>query len=201
MQVVAPILRAIARVSIAIATSVALLSPVTPASQVRPLNVEQMTERAARIFSGRCVATEIVVDTELGVAVTVATFEVDRVAKGDVGGTVALRMLGGDGVGTDDMAGMPRFRAGDEVVLFLYGESASGLSSPVGLGQGRFSVVTDKLGRKIALNDFANRNLLVDLTPAARERLAASSAIDVERKRIEPSALLDLAEALAAVAP
>jgi hypothetical protein len=172
----------------------ALAPGVTQASQVRPVNLEQMTERAGRIFSGRCVETGVIVDPMLGAEVTVATFQVERAIKGDAGGRVTIRMLGG-------AAGVPRFQPGEDVVLFLYGESRLGLTSPVGLGQGRFSVMTDKLGRRVAINDFANRNLLQGLTPAGRSRLGPALQAAEAQREIEPAALLDMAETLLATAP
>lgn len=175
----------------------ALLGAPARASQVRPINIEEMTGRAARIFAGRCVEVQTTVDPAFGHEVTLATFEVDRVVKGSLGRTISVRMPGGDDA-SGGTAGMPLFRPGEEVVLFLYGESEMGFSSPVGLGQGRFSVVTDKQGRRIALNGLVNRNLLRALTPEARTRLGGSFETWKDRKDLEPAALLDMAEALAA---
>jgi hypothetical protein len=147
------------------------------ATQSRPLNLEQMTERAATIFAGRCTGVRAEHDRKLGLDVTVATFHVDRAIKGTTGRTVTVRM---PWVGESAIpAGVPSFARGDEVVLFLYGESASGMRAPVGLGQGRFRVVTDKQGRKMAINDFGNRNLMHG--PA---------------ERLSPDALLDAADGL-----
>ena len=47
-------------------------------------------------------------------------------------------------------------------MLFLYGESASGWSSPVGLGQGKFTVFEDKLGQRRALNALGDELGLTD---------------------------------------
>lgn len=170
-----------------LALSCALIT--VEASQVRSIDLEQMTERAARIFSGRCVATEVVFDAAVGSRVTVATFRVDRAVKGTPGRTVTIRMLGastGDRM-EGDAAGVPAFRVGEEVVLFLYGESALGLTAPVGLGQGRFEIVTDKQGRKLALNDLANKNLV----RAGRADRAARFA-----EALDPTSLLDRVEKL-----
>jgi len=170
------------------------------ASQVRLVDLEQMTQRAARIFSGRCTGTSVEFDESLGREITVATFEVRRAVKGVTGGTVTLRMLAG--AAADAPSGVPTYRTGEDVVLFLYGESAQGLSSPVGLGQGRFRVLTDKQGRRLALNDFGNRNLLTGLRPEARARLRARGNATLRRAEVahrddlDPADLLDVAEAL-----
>ena len=172
------------------------------ASQVRLIDLEQMTQRAARIFSGRCTGTSVVFDESMGRDVTVATFQVDRAVKGVTTDTVTVRML--SGAAADAPAGVPAFRAGDEVVLFLYRESAQGLSSPVGLGQGRFRVLKDKQGRKLALNDFGNRNLMTGLRPEVRDRLQARNEAAPRRPaahprdELDPAALLDAVETLVA---
>lgn len=188
--------------NIASACTVAALA-LTPAraTQVRLVNLEEMTSRAERIFSGRCLAVEVAHDFELGNDVTVATFEGHRTVKGSADRTVTIRMGVGDSTRGGGTPGVPSFHAGDEVVLFLYGPSQAGLTSPVGLGQGRFRVVEDKQGRRIAVNDFANRNLLRGLTPGAEARLRATIESATPTAGIVPETLLDMAGALAASGP
>ncbi len=157
----------------------ALVASGANASTVRPLNLEEMTGRAAQVFVGRCTAVEIVTDEVLGVPVAVATFEVRAVLKGAVGRTATIRQLpSADGTtsGPAGIAGMPTVRPGEEVVLFLYGATASGLTAPVGFGQGKFAVVSDKSGRRFAINGFGNRHLLRGLKESTRQKLGLSSA-------------------------
>lgn len=180
------------------ALSLAILALPARASQVRPVNLEEMTTSAASIFSGTVLDVTETLDPGIGRAITLVTFEVDRVAKGDIGSALTVRMLGGE---SGNVAGVPSFRPGDDVVLFLYGNSDLGLASPVGLGQGRFAVTTDKEGRRIAINDFGNRNLLRGLTPQARERLGASLTEWQSRRDVESDALLDMAASLAVAQP
>jgi len=172
---------------------------VTTASQVRSVNLEQMTARAATIFSGRCIAVRTEADPALGHDVIVARFKVRRAVKGASGPIVTVRMLTGDDAG--GFADLPRFQTGEEVVLFLYGESALGLRSPVGLGQGRFRVTPDKQGRQVATNDVGNRNLLRELSPAAHRRLAHVPENADPAERLGPDELLNMVEALAASEP
>ena len=170
------------------------------ASKVRRVNLEQMTERADKIFAGRCVGTTVTLDPELGREVTIVTFRVTRAVKGDVGETVTVRMLGRqDAAATrgEAVAGHSRFEAGEEVVLFLYGDSSLGLTSPVGLGQGKFTVVEDKQGRKIAFNSTGNKTLFGGLTSRASERLGAAVEQWKRKQGVEPEALLDMAATLA----
>jgi hypothetical protein len=164
---------------------VGLYFTTTLATQSRPLNLEEMTDRATTIFAGRCTHVRVEHDRSLGRDVTVATFHVDRAIKGATGSAITVRM---PWVGESAIpAGVPSYARGDEVVLFLYGESASGMRAPVGLGQGRFRVVTDKQGHKLAINDFGNRNLLHGVSASMRQRLAGS---------VTPNGLLDAADDL-----
>jgi len=169
------------------------------ATQVRPLNLEQISARAATIFTGVCTQVRVERDPNAG-WVSVATFEVSRSAKGRVGKKVTIRLPGGQRdlePRSTEIAGMPGFRRGDEVVLFLYGTSAIGLTSPVGLGQGHFDVVRDKQGKKLAINAFGNERLLDGVAPATRGRLGAAASPSPGAKGIEVDALLDVAAAVA----
>ena len=141
------------------------------------MTLEEMTERAGRIFSGQCTEVRVVEQPGRGMPVTEVTFRVDRTLKGGPGGALTIRQPGVAG-GTErgvGILGLPRFRPGEEVILFLYGESASGLTSPVGLGQGKFTVVTDKDGLRWAVNDYGNRNLFRETPDAPGERPVAAA--------------------------
>lgn len=175
-------------------TTVWLFVSQASASQVRSVNLEEMTARAGAIFSGRCLDVRTVTDPTIGRDVSEARFEVHRAVKGATGRTVTVRMLSGD----DGFADVPMFARGEDVVLFLYRESSLGLRSPVGLGQGRFKVASGKNGRSIAVNEFGNRNLLRELSPMAKARLAHSHQARDDDQQLDPDALLDMAEALAA---
>ena len=63
-----------------------------PASQVRPVNLEELTARADRIFVGRCIETQVVPSEKLG-AVTRVTFAVERVVKGDLEATLTIETV------------------------------------------------------------------------------------------------------------
>ncbi len=166
------------------------------ASQVRPVDLDQMTRRAARIFSGRCLHSRIEHDLALGREVVVSTFQVQRAVKGVEGRTITVRMLAAPSAAAGDEApGVPSFRKGDEVVLFLYGDSPMGLTSPVGLGQGRFRVFKDKQGRRAALNDFGNTHLIRDQGARGQRAAGAKQAPPVP---LDPDDLLDRAARIAA---
>ena len=170
------------------------LAPPTHATRVRPLNLDQMTERASRVFSGRCVEVTYTLDPELGREVVLVTFEVERAVKGEMGATVQIRVLPADEGRGQGVDGVPGFEPGEEVVLFLYGESAVGLTSPVGFGQGKFTVQEDKSGNRVAINAYGNRNLFKGLSSAASEHLG--DVVPRGRETISPTDLLDGVELL-----
>jgi hypothetical protein len=171
---------------------------IVQASKVRPVNLEEMTQRAAVIFSGRCIDVRVVKDPLVG-TITMSTFEVSRVLKGDAGHQITVKSLGAQPLGAQrggDLPGMPSFRKNEEVVLFLYGKNTRGLSSPVALGQGKFTILADKQGRKQAVNAYGNARLLEGLSPRARRRLGASLVQLGDEPVLEPVTLLNMVDAL-----
>jgi len=175
-----------------------LLTLPVQAGQIRTVNLEELTVRADRIFAGRCLETEIVAHPQLG-AVTRVTFEVERAVKGDLGATLTIEvMAGGAGRAASGFTALdvPRFAPGERVVLFLYPDSSMGLTSPVALGQGKFSVLRDKEGRELAVNALGNRDLLRGLSTEAKEGAGASLEPWDEKRGIPPQSLLDAAEEL-----
>jgi hypothetical protein len=166
------------------------------ASRVRPVNLEEMAQRADRIFMGRCVGVRTAVDRDLGQVVTYATFMTGRTVKGRAHGAVIIKLLGDqidDGGPVRGVDGVPRFHEGEEVVLFLYGDSRRGLTSPVGLGQGKFVVFNDKKGKRQALNALGNETLLRGLSPGALEKLG-DLATRPAHGGVDPDALLDMVQ-------
>ena len=169
------------------------------AARTRPMNLEEMTRRADRIFTGRCVNVQVTRDRDLDQVVTYVTFMPNRVEKGVIRGNLTIKLLGDQDEGAPRVAstdGVPTFHNGEEVVLFLYGNSRLGLTSPVGFGQGKFALVKDKRGRSLAFNGFANENLFRDLSPGALRRLGHRIPKSHEHAEISPDELLDLVHAL-----
>ncbi len=168
------------------------------AGQARPLNIVEMTQRAETIFSGRCLEMESEVDPVLNRPVTRLRFGVSRATKGQPGEEVTIRLLGHpmNGGHAWSIAGLPTFDPDEEVVLFLYGVSRSGLTSPVGLGQGKFTVTRDKLGRATARNPYGNSQLFQRLSDAERRQLQAIAPDWGGGKQIPTERLLDMTVAL-----
>ncbi len=160
------------------------------ASRVRPMNLEEMTARAGRIFRGTCTAVETARDPGSALDVARVTFRVERRVKGSAPESLTVRMLA-------DSGGAALFRPGERVVLFLYDESRSGLTSPVGLGQGKFAIVEDKHGREVAVHGLGGDVLFRGLSPKASAKLGGLAARRWGREGVPPDTLLDMAESLA----
>ncbi len=83
--------------------------------------------------------------------------------------TLTLRQLGGVVDGIESVVpGMPSFKKGEEVVVFLSQKDAAGYPWVMGLQQGKYTVVTDEHGQKSVRNE-----LSADLTrvgPAGGEK-------------------------------
>ena len=166
------------------------------------MTLEEMTERAGRIFSGQCTGVRVVEQPGRGMPVTEVTFRVDRTLKGRPGDTLTIRQPGGQGVAGERSAGilgLPRFRPSEEVILFLYGESASGLTSPVGLGQGKFTIYTGKDGLRWAVNEFGNQDLFRETSDEPGEGRGAADGRGP--REIPADALLERVRALLRAEP
>jgi hypothetical protein len=103
---------------------------------------------------------------------TFLTIEADEYFKGGPGGTVVVRVPGGQmGRYKTIFVGAPEFQRGDEVVLFLRGNPARG-AFIVGLSQGAFRVAPDRTGRRVVTspvlmgktNDLAEAVVRGDIT-------------------------------------
>ena len=175
-----------------------LMTPPVLASKVRLLNLEDMVFRADRIVSGRCVGTRTEIDKNSGHEAMFVTLHVDLLLKGYAPATLTYKTQPLPGVLTGRENGIDDFgcHAGDELILLLYGESAEGFSSPVGLGQGQFIVSSDKLGRRVARNKMGNEGLLRGLSVAAQRSLRALVAPAEGPGELSPDQLVDLIQAV-----
>jgi hypothetical protein len=122
---------------------------------VRQINLAKMTGSAGYIFSGVCINREIRYDKDIEREVYVFTFRVNQMIKGAPRNQFTVRTS----KTLVEMKQVPIYNIGDEVVLFLYGESRLGFTSPVGLGQGKFSVRYFPNGEKKVVNENNNLNL------------------------------------------
>jgi len=144
------------------------------------VNLEEMIAGSSRIFIGTCVdARETYEHFAQGSApVTVYTFKVSEVIKGDVPTIFTFKQRGhrsrqgkprrGDVIiggrvanPTTYFHGLSEYEVGDEVLLMLnpFAQSGDKLTSPVGLYQGAFYVSTMPSGKKMLRNSINNQGL------------------------------------------
>jgi hypothetical protein len=127
------------------------------ATTLERMSVAKMTQRAQLVVRAQCVANSVAWDG--GEIWTFTTFEVEDSWKGSPAGAarqVTVRLLGGS-VGNliSTVSGVPRFHAGEEVILFLQ-PTARGDFSVVSWVQGTFRVHRDaRSGAEIVVQDTA----------------------------------------------
>lgn len=132
---------------------------------VLQLNLQQMTWLAERVFVGTCISVKAEKDSS-GKPVQYVTYEVSDMIKGTAADRVTFKQLGatedqitrGDETIVGVFRELPRYRVGEESVVFLSEEGVLGLTAPIGLGQGKF-VVQEHEGGKTVINGMGNRGL------------------------------------------
>lgn len=135
------------------------------AQRSKPMNIEDLVKKSEVIIYGVVEKVESGKDSQSGLLVTYITINVYENFYGAVTGKYTFKQYGGKADGlVYSPAGIPRFNENEEVVLMLYPQSKKGLQSPVGMEQGKFSVVTDKpSGKKFVQNKIPNPNLFKHL--------------------------------------
>jgi hypothetical protein len=113
------------------------------ATMLTAMPLERIAREAVRIVHGTVVDVQAGRDRS-GLPATWVTLEVARSLKGDATRRVTIKQYGAptalsDGTVTH-VTGLPGYTIGEEVVLFLRGESRLGFTSPVGFGQGKYRV-------------------------------------------------------------
>ena len=139
-----------------LALMLVLAAPVAAAS-VRALNLEQLMQIADRVFVGKVVAVRVAFDDASQRPARFTTFDVLRPVKGHLGATVTIKQLAGLIPGQTVLPiGLPAFQSGQELVVFLHGDSSMGYTSPVGLSQGQLPVRTAPNGSKTVVGPWTN---------------------------------------------
>ena len=151
------------------------------ATKVKPVNLEQLVEKADRIFVGICTAVEEITVPGTQLPATRYTFRVSESLKGQLDETVVIRQFGVRGSEREDrrtvgprIPGMPAYEEGEEVILFLAGDSQVGMTSPIGFSQGAFRVI-NRGGVRSVENGVKNMGLfrgLLSESKAAKWKLS-----------------------------
>jgi len=132
------------------------------ATSVLKLSLQELTKKSDSIVMARVDDAVASWDAGHKEIYTYITLSVLQGVKGNKGATtITLRQLGGTvGNIASIVPGMPSFRKGEEVVVFLTQKDAAGYPWVMGLEQGKYSVSTAKNGVKMVRNDLAGTDLL-----------------------------------------
>jgi hypothetical protein len=153
------------------------------AIMVMPFNVEELARRAEKVFVGSCTNVSHKVN-ERGIPVVEVTFAVAEAIKGEVGSTVTFQQFDSQtqpppqpNTANDRirehpqgmfakaaLIEMPTYRPREEVVLFLAAPGKLGLTSPIGLVQGKLPITTLASGEKMVTNTALRKTTTTDST-------------------------------------
>ncbi len=181
-----------------LAATLSLLAAATSlrATSVKIVNISEMVQASNRVFHGRCLSARETTHSN-GLPIVEYTFLVTEGLKGTVEGEeVVFRQVLGFGARGFGIAGLPVFRKGQELVLFLAADSRIGLTSPIGLSQGAFLVFKDQREKLAVVNGLKNLNLGHELEASRLQKMGLKHS-QAERIRNQgPVSLEVLAEAV-----
>lgn len=162
------------------------------------LDVAGLVDRAELVVEARVISSRPLVAAGGRRIETEYELDVKRTFLGDALSARSFRLPGGvlpasQGGRGLVIAGMPSLVEGEDVVLFLTVPSSSGMRMPVGLAQGKYRIVRDSAGRRIATQSLSSLSLVDEhgastaVIPDAieLETLAAEirAAVDARRAR------------------
>lgn len=173
------------RIALAACAALLLMSWLPAAAQrnarVMRFNAAQLSQAADTIVSGKVTAARVEAHPQFPQMKTlVVTVEITEVWKGQTGAPFSFRQYITD---MEDIRTKLNYKIGQEILLFMTRPSKYGLSSPVGLAQGRFRITYDANGNRRAINDAQNFGLFskmdqtnpkvsAQLSPSARTMIA-----------------------------
>lgn len=132
-------------------TALLLLAPLAAeATIVRAVAFDEKVEQAEGIVVGTCIAQESRWDDAHERILTYSTFRVEKTLKGAVDPEITLVTPGGKvGNIVQEIIGVPRFREGEENVVFVRNTKAG--PTVAFLEQGNYKVVKDARGDRMAM--------------------------------------------------
>lgn len=130
-------------------------SPAASATTLMRMSLSQLSHAATLVVRARCIGHSTGWDA--GEIWTFTSFAVEEAWRGSASSRISVRLLGGRvGNITSTVSGVPRFSAGEEVVLFLE-PTPRGDFSIVSWEQGTFRIVRDaRSGEEVATQDTAS---------------------------------------------
>lgn len=163
-------------------------------------SLDGLVGQAATILRGHVVSARVEPHPQFTNLYTiVVTLRVEKVLKGRAGTTFTFRQYIWDIRDRFDAAG---YKKGQHLLLLMNPPSRYGLSSPAGLEQGRFRILTDNQGNQYALNGHANAGLFRSMTARLEKqglKLRPALAAMIQQHRAGPVQLDELEELIGAV--
>jgi hypothetical protein len=132
--------------------------------RAKQVNLAYLTQRADVIVQGR--VTEVVHETlpqYPNLYTLRITLSVDDMMRGPAGKTYTFREIY---LGTRAKEGKKSYQTGQHLLLFLPSPSRYGLSSPIGVEQGRFHISQDSSENALVSNEAGNIGLFNDVAAA-----------------------------------
>jgi hypothetical protein len=179
----------------------AMLAAITApagAAMILKMNLAQLTDRADAIFRGEVLSAEPGKISIGGGTLPTVTYRlrVDEAFKGEfeakensspeveitmLGTLKATTHNGNQARLTSSLPEVPKLRVGESYVLFTTAPSASGLRSPVGLGQGSFRIYAGPNKTELAVNELNNLGLFNGAGPTQRAAQGAEGPVTYTR--------------------
>ncbi|HEY8714264.1 MAG TPA: hypothetical protein VIM00_02740 [Candidatus Acidoferrum sp.] len=143
-------------------------------ARTTPVGLDQLVQRASVILRGSVISANVEPHPQFSnLQTVVVTISVGKVLKGEPGKLYTFRQFLMDPRDAADAGG---YRKSGELLLFLNPTSEYGLTSPVGLEQGRFRITRDAKGRAFTANGQANLALFDQVLSRGTSRGARFSA-------------------------
>lgn len=137
-------------------------------ASVAPANLNHLVDNAQIIVRGNVLSAVLEPHPQFANLQTVlVTFSVAKILKGQATPTLTFRQFVWD---TKDAAGSGGYHKSEELLLFLNPTSLYGLTSPVGMEQGRFRVLHDGRGNRFAVNGRGNAGLFAEVVTKSAAR-------------------------------
>lgn len=131
------------------------------ATTVQKLSMKDLSKNSAAIVRAEVVDSDARYDADKEIYTYVTLRVLEPVKGSHKDDVITIRQLGGV---VDNIAsivpGMPTFKKGEEVVVFLTGNTKAGYPMVVGLQQGKYSVSLDEHGNKKVRNELEGLRML-----------------------------------------
>ena len=161
-------LKNLARRLTASAMAVVLCSSALPAQiMVRQVNLTYLTQRADVIVQGRVRSVHYEpLPGYPNIRTVRVTLDVQDMIRGPAGATYTFREIL---LGPRSREGKRIYRTGQSLLLFLPSPSQYGLSSPIGVEQGRFHIAQEGKGKATIANEYGNAGLFKNVEKEANK--------------------------------